>query len=372
LGQIAIVVIGASGEGKELPGLRPLYRAGDQHAAIYKGKLWPVSPPGILDRRSSKPLSPDVQRRPASAQETQEFVKASGARSGNVTAKAASSPAADRGRNAVGQDGLKREPAPLSPQTKSAALSPVAKPEDVPTEQLVTSTPENLQQAIISADALDRILIDAGPGTGKTAVLCERVKHLIDEQGVPASRIWLISFTRTAVQEIRGRVAKLTRRAIANSVNMATLDSLAGQLNRSNGPGKGATTFEDNIRALISNLDESAVVEEQLRDLRHLIVDEAQDIVGVRAELLLKVIGKLPASCGITILSDDAQAIYGFATGDRDNRREQQTGEPALPQRIRAEKLLPFKMSGLETIFQDLQRRATARHRQDRKRARTT
>lgn len=350
MGQIAIVVIGVSGEGKELPGLRPLYRAGDQHAAIYKGKLWPVSPPGILDCRSSKPLSPDVQRRPASAQETQEFVKASGARSGNVTVKAASPQAADGGRNAVGQDGLKREPAPLSLQAISAALSPVAKSQDVPTEQLVASIPENLQQAIISADATDRILIDAGPGTGKTAVLCERVKHLIDEQGVPASRIWLISFTRTAVQEIRGRVAKLTRRAIANSVNMATLDSLAGQLNRSNGPGQGATTFEDNIRALISNLDESVEVEEQLRDLRHLIVDEAQDIGGVRAELLLKVIGKLPASCGITILSDDAQAIYGFATGDRDNRRGQKTGEPALPERIRAEKL-PFKMPGLETIF---------------------
>ena len=156
MGQIAIVVIGASGEGKELPGLRPLYRAGDQHAVIYKGKLWPVSPPSILDRRSSKPLSPDIQRKPASAQETQEFVKASGARSGNVTVKAASSPAADGDCDAVGKDRLKREPVPLSLHARSVAPSPVAKPVDVPTEQLVASTPENLQQAIIGADALDR------------------------------------------------------------------------------------------------------------------------------------------------------------------------------------------------------------------------
>ena len=41
-------------------------------------------------------------------------------------------------------------------------------------------------------------LVAAGPGTGKTAVACQRVAYLVDE-GVPPSRILLVSFTRTAV-----------------------------------------------------------------------------------------------------------------------------------------------------------------------------
>jgi superfamily I DNA/RNA helicase len=51
-----------------------------------------------------------------------------------------------------------------------------------------------------------RVLVDAGPGTGKTHVACTRVAALIAD-GVPAARIWLISFTRTAVVEIRNRIA---------------------------------------------------------------------------------------------------------------------------------------------------------------------
>ena len=61
------------------------------------------------------------------------------------------------------------------------------------------------QQLVIEAPASDRLEIHAGPGMGKTAVACARVSKLI-EAGVEPSNIWLLSFTRTAVQEIRDRI----------------------------------------------------------------------------------------------------------------------------------------------------------------------
>ena len=52
-------------------------------------------------------------------------------------------------------------------------------------------------------------------------------------------------------------------------------------------------------------------------DRRHLIVDEFQDLPGVRGELVLRLLDLLAPSgapgYGFTILSDPAQAIYGFA-----------------------------------------------------------
>ena len=54
------------------------------------------------------------------------------------------------------------------------------------------------QREVIDAPLEDRILVGAGPGTGKTAVACARVSQLIDQGGLEPSRIWLISFSRNA------------------------------------------------------------------------------------------------------------------------------------------------------------------------------
>jgi hypothetical protein len=45
-----------------------------------------------------------------------------------------------------------------------------------------------------------------------------------------------------------------------------------------------------------------------------LIIDEAQDVVGIRADLIVEMLCCLSDTCGVTILADPAQAIYGFTT----------------------------------------------------------
>src|SRR5258705_11719822 len=73
-------------------------------------------------------------------------------------------------------------------------------------------------------------LVSAGPGAGKTDVACQRIAYLIDE-GIAASRILLVSFTRTAVAELRDRILSF---AVAGdqaySVRISTIDSHAWSL----------------------------------------------------------------------------------------------------------------------------------------------
>jgi hypothetical protein len=225
--------------------------------------------------------------------------------------------------SAVGGDDTAAESGKTTPVLVVAPATDPASDEFDPSQRIVIEEPATAHQ-----------LVDAGPGTGKTAVACARVAWLAGRLAIPPSQIWLISFTRTAVQEIRNRVMRLLDVGVANAVQMATLDSMAGQLNSRLTPGiRASGSFEQNIRALHGALDKYPTVVEYLQELRHLVIDEAQDIVGARAELLLALIQRLPSSCGVTVFSDDAQAIYGFANADEEVSRGSE--ELPLPAMIR-------------------------------------
>ena len=60
------------------------------------------------------------------------------------------------------------------------------------------------QQAAAHLGSHARVL--AGPGTGKTLTLTHRVLFLIEDQGVPPSEILVLTFTRAAAAELRGRI----------------------------------------------------------------------------------------------------------------------------------------------------------------------
>lgn len=174
------------------------------------------------------------------------------------------------------------------------------------------------QLAVIRAPAEERILVDAGPGTGKTAVACARIAHLIENCGVDATGVWLVSFTRTAVHELRHRLADSAAdpRTVAG-VRIATLDAHAWAIQSGFDDDAIITgTFEDNIdrtRRMIGNNQE---LREYLGRVQHLLIDEAQDILGVRSAFCLEVIASLRSTVGVTVFGDEAQSIYGFSGDD--------------------------------------------------------
>lgn len=177
------------------------------------------------------------------------------------------------------------------------------------------------QRTVIESGAEQFLLIDAPPGTGKTHVACARIARLLD-QGVEPGNILLLSFTRTAVAELRARIGKLAQQSgRARGVRITTLDAEAWRLlygfTREEAE-KLFGSYDANIEH-VAGLLKSRKPEllEYFGCFEHVIVDEAQDLTGARAELVRHLIGILPDECGVTIFADPAQAIFGFAEGDQ-------------------------------------------------------
>lgn len=176
------------------------------------------------------------------------------------------------------------------------------------------------QLEVIESPLGRRLVVTAPPGSGKTATACCRVARLIEELGGDAHRICVISFTRAAVDEFRARIGLyLANPEQAYGIRITTLDSLAWLLHSGFDEGAKLTgSFEDNIKAALMLLQENELLKEEIGSIRHLVVDEAQDFLGIRAELVLGIVATLHAEAGLTVLGDEAQSIYGFSVEEAD------------------------------------------------------
>lgn len=190
------------------------------------------------------------------------------------------------------------------------------------------------QRAAVEADPSGYLLVDAPPGTGKTTVACGRVAWLIN-QGIEPASLLLVSFTRTAVAELRDRIGQLAgSMESASWVRITTLDAEAWALRYGFGDDEVEKLFggyDANIETVIAMLQQrSDDIVEYFEQFEHLIVDEAQDLNGVRAKLVMELLNVLPDRCGATIFADPAQAIFGFAAGDRDLAKGAQAKDALL------------------------------------------
>lgn len=183
-------------------------------------------------------------------------------------------------------------------------------------QSIMPHKPDKLQSRIINASHKDRILVKAGPGTGKTAVACTRLAKLIKRDNLSPSKVWMISFTRTAVAEIQNRLHQYVGED-SYTIKVATLDSHVWKIHSGYDENAQLTgSYESNIETTLKLIQENSEVQQYLDEVEHLVVDEAQDFVDVRAIFVKEVIKKLNANCGITVFSDEAQAIYDFSEDD--------------------------------------------------------
>ena len=55
------------------------------------------------------------------------------------------------------------------------------------------------------------LMVLAGPGSGKTTVVTRRVQYMVQEYGIPASSILVITFTKAAAAEMKERFLRLMK-----------------------------------------------------------------------------------------------------------------------------------------------------------------
>ena len=151
-------------------------------------------------------------------------------------------------------------------------------------------------------------------GDGKTHVAGAACSAGLIRDGANPNRIWIISFTRTAVFEIRNRIASALETGDAASVRIATLDSHAWSMQSGFSPDATLTGSHDKgIEETLRLLRDDPQMADYLQRLDHLVIDEGQDIVGARAALTLAFVDAVAPECGITVFADEAQAIYAFS-----------------------------------------------------------
>lgn len=157
-----------------------------------------------------------------------------------------------------------------------------------------------------------KTVVHAGPGSGKSLTLIERLKFLISEAGVSVGEILVISFSVAAKEELDGRIKQIIDNDDIRFINPRTLDSLSTQI-ITESTGSCTGSFDSRIKQakkIIDTLSVNSVV--SIDSIRHILVDEAQDIVWHRAELLLSILRRTAKTSGFTIFADSAQSIYDF------------------------------------------------------------
>jgi DNA helicase-2/ATP-dependent DNA helicase PcrA len=182
------------------------------------------------------------------------------------------------------------------------------------------------QLAVVEAAVDVRLLVIAGAGQGKTEVVASRIDYLVKSEDLSASReVLVLSFSRAAVTAVRKR---LHDRDVP-AANVRTFDSFAGQL-LLDADIEAAGSYESRIRQATRLLSEAGEVPPTVEDLRHIVIDEIQDLVGDRADFVLALLQVVEPDVGITGLGDPLQGVYDFQLEESHSKTSSQEVFKAL------------------------------------------
>ena len=159
-------------------------------------------------------------------------------------------------------------------------------------EQIVHSTDKN-------------IIVMAAAASGKTRVLTERVKWLL-EQGVDPNKMVVFTFTNAAAEEMRSRIGEKGKDVFIN-----TIHSYAYQLLMKNGIDAAKLANEEKFDEFFYMVDNNR---DCIEEVEYLLLDEAQDSNLLQYQFILDMIKPKH----LFIVGDYRQSIYEWNGGRPD------------------------------------------------------
>ncbi len=181
---------------------------------------------------------------------------------------------------------------------------------------------EEEQKREVERNLNEKVIVNAPPGSGKTETIIQKLIYICNNHLAKLNDILVICFSRAAVKEIKERVEKET--GIRNRIDIRTIDSFCSWVIRE---------LEDNYKEKFTKMDYDERIEYvtnlilhekkqkkynlilQINSLKHIIIDEFQDIVGVRAKFIVELLS-VNKTCGFSLYGDEYQAIYNYQANE--------------------------------------------------------
>ncbi|MFI8856878.1 UvrD-helicase domain-containing protein [Streptomyces prasinus] len=196
------------------------------------------------------------------------------------------------------------------------------------TDVYLDSPPLTAEQRTVVEQPWDaRVLVTAGAGAGKTHTLVRRLDalcgHEDPEEALEATDILVLTFSRAAARELRERITRHGDRA--RRVRAQTFDAWAyGVLVQAYPDRDWATTsFDERIKAAAEAVEEGSLEAGDSVPPSHVVIDEVQDLLGDRRELVEALLDRYQETCGFTVVGDAAQSVYGFQIEDPAERNDE-------------------------------------------------
>ncbi|MCB5412052.1 UvrD-helicase domain-containing protein [Pseudogemmobacter faecipullorum] len=169
---------------------------------------------------------------------------------------------------------------------------------------------EPAQWAAMSHPYNQHLMVNAGPGAGKTSVLVGRVAHLIRFQHVKPSDIIVLAFNRAVVFEIRKRIRDLFRSlgyaAYASHVRVHTFHGLA-RASLSDTPGVEMANLLSSFTSRLSS--DAAFRDKVAGGCRSILIDEFQDVSDDVYDIIKCLHQGSGERAGVMVIGDDDQDI---------------------------------------------------------------
>ena len=145
------------------------------------------------------------------------------------------------------------------------------------------SRSENRKKKQEKQAPIDRkIIVNAPPGTGKTYTVSKKIEYIVQNDIVPLEQVLVICFSRSALREIKERITipEIQKRKLT----IRTIDSFCSWVIKEIEEEKykkifNETTYEKRIEYVLKLLKSNMDLQNSIKNLKHIIIDEVQDIV---------------------------------------------------------------------------------------------